>query len=286
MKEHLIVSGGDELREFPLPGASGGRRIRLEGSGALCAAGDSVFCACDWGDVIWRIDGALLVPTGLFAGGPGMCDLMLSPDGELLYALCADADSLLALSASSGAPLMVNRVGVNPRSLSMDESGEVIAVAGGECASAVLLSARTLKVLGQIPMPGIVYSVALCAGRVHALCLNEALGSTLITVLPGGARRTLRLPGMPGLLARGARELVAATHEHLFFVSPDGSRILRSRDAAGRAGRLFDLDGALILHDSLGEAVYRRAAGGGCWRLVAEGARDATILRLGGAAGE
>ena len=283
MGERLIVSGGDALREYALSergfaDASPSRRIQLEGAGALCAAGDSVFCACDWGDVIWRLDAGLLVPTGLFAGGPGMVDLLISPDGERLYALCADADSLLALSAVSGAPLMVNRVGVNPRSLSMDESGEVIAVAGGECASAVLLCARTLRVLRQIPMPGIVYSVALCAGRVHALCLNDALGSTLTTVLPGGTQKTLHLSGMPGLLRRGRRELIAATHEHLFAVSSDGARVLRERDAAGRAQRLFERESGTILCDSLGESVFQRSARSGRWRLIAEDARDATLV--------
>lgn len=280
MGERLIVSGGDELREFLLPGAAAGRRIRLEGSGALCAAGDSVFCACDWGDMIWRLDGGMLVPTGLFAGGPGMCDLLLSPDGELLYALCADADSLLALSASSGVPLMMNRVGLNPRSVSMDESGEVLAVAGGECASALLLSARTLKILGQLPMPGIVYSVALCAGRVHALCLSDTLDSTLTTVQPGGVRQTLRLPGMPGTLIRGRHDLLAATHEHIFSISPDGARILRERDSAGRANRLFERESGYILHDGLAEQVYRLCPGSGRWRSVARDAKDAALLRL------
>ena len=280
MSGQLIVSGGDELREFSLPGAIPKRRIRLEGSGALCASAGNVFCACDWGDVIWRMDGRLLVPTGLFAGGPGMCDLMLSPDGERLYALCADADSLLAMSAVSGAPLMVNRVGVNPRQLAMDEDGEVLAVAGGECASAVLLCAKTLRVLGQLPMPGIVYSVALCGGRVHALCLNDALGSTLTTVLPGGVRQTLRLPGMPGLLQSGRQGLLAATHEHLFTVSPDGARILAERDAAGRAGRFFDRPDGAIMQDSLGEALFARGAGSGRWRLIADCARDAALLEL------
>ncbi len=277
--ERLIVSGGDELREYALPGASPLRRIRLEGSGALCAQGEELFCACDWGDMIWRMDARLLVPTALFAGGPGMCDMAISPDGARLYALCADADSLLAVSARSGAPLMVNRVGVNPRALALDEDGEVLAVAGGECASAVLLCARTLRVLREMPMPGIVYSVALRGGCVYALCLNEALGSTLTTVLPGGARQTLRLPGMPGLVQGGAGGLIAATHEHLFCVSPDGTRVLRERDAAGRAGRYIEREDGALLQDSLGEALFLRTRGGR-WRRVAERARDAAVLAV------
>ena len=45
------------------------RRIRLDDAGALCAWGETVFCASGWGDVIWRLDAERMIPTGLFAGG-------------------------------------------------------------------------------------------------------------------------------------------------------------------------------------------------------------------------
>lgn len=51
------------------------------------------------------------------------------PEAGRLYALCADADSLLMLDAVSGAPMMVNRVGVNPSAMALDETGTLLAVA-------------------------------------------------------------------------------------------------------------------------------------------------------------
>lgn len=278
MEKRIIVSGGDEIREILLAGLTPGRRIRMEGAGALCAAGDQLFCACDWGDVIWRLSAQMLVPTALFAGGPGVCDLMISRDRQRLYALCGDADSLLALSATSGAPMMVNRVGVNPRALAMDETGDVIAVAGGECGQTVLLCAHTLNVLRQLPMPGMVYAVALRGGTVYSLCLNEALASTLTTVSSGGIRQTLSLAGMPGTLSLCGEKLLAATHEHLYTISADGTRVLNVRDAAGRAQRLLHAGGRLMLCDGLGEALFALGMTSGRWRLVCEHARDAVML--------
>ena len=274
MERRIIVSGGDELREFLPPGMAPGRRIRLEGAGALCTSGGQLYCACDWGDVIWRLDGERLVPTALFAGGPGICQLCVSGGGGRLYALCADADSLLMMDASSGAPLMVNRVGVNPCAMALDETGAVLAVAGGECGEAVLLSAHTLCVLRRLSMPGMVYAVALRAGTVYALSLNEALGSTLTTVAPNGVRQTLNLSGMPGAVVPCGEEMLCATHERLYAVSPGGERILHAREAAGRAGRVLQNGKTLLLCDKLGEAVFSLGLGTGRWRLVCERARD------------
>lgn len=276
MERRIIVSGGDELREFLPPGMAPGRRIRLEGAGALCTSGGQLFCACDWGDMIWRLDGRMLVPTALFAGGPGICQLCVSCGGGRLYALCADADSLLMLDACSGAPMMVNRVGVNPCAMALDETGNVLAVAGGECGEAVLLSAHTLSVVRRLSMPGMVYAVALRAGTVYALSLNESLGSTLTTVAPGGVRQTLNLAGMPGMLMLRPGTLLCATHEHLYEVAPGGERILSAREAAGRAGRILFCGRNMLLCDGLGEAVFSLGLSSGRWRLLCESARDMT----------
>ncbi|HIS94693.1 MAG TPA: hypothetical protein IAC19_02860 [Candidatus Ventricola gallistercoris] len=274
MERRIIVSGGDELREYLPPDLAPGRRIRLEGAGALCTSGGQIFCACDWGDVIWRLDGRLLVPTALFAGGPGICQLCVSAGGGRLYALCADADSLLMLDAASGAPMMVNRVGVNPSAMALDETGTLLAVAGGECGEAVLLCASTLSVVKRLPMPGMVYAVALRGGMVYALSLNESLNSTLTTVSPGGIRQTLSLDGMPGLLMHHGPSLLCATHEHLYEIAPDGGRILHAQEAAGRAGRLLFGPRIMLLCDKLGESVLSMNRLTGSWRLLCENARD------------
>lgn len=278
MEKRVIVSGGGEIREWLFSDLTQGRRIRLEGAGALCASDGQIYCACDWGDVIWRLDAEMLVPTALFAGGPGICDMAASRDGKRLYALCAGADSLLALSASSGTPMMVNRVGVNPCAMAMDETGDVLAVAGGECGQTVLLSAHTLDILRCLPMPGMVYGVAMSGGIVYSLCLNETLASTLTTVLPGGIRQSLTLAGMPGALTLCGGKLLAATHEHLYTISADGARVLGVREAAGRARRILHGGGRLMLCDELGEALFTLGTASGRWRLLCEHARDAMLL--------
>lgn len=106
----------------------------------LCAWGETVFCASGWGDVIWRLDAERMILTGLFAGGPGMRRLLLSPDGERLYALCTEADSVLLLDAVSGAPLILNRAGLNPQNITLDETGDTLAAAAGESGDVLLLA--------------------------------------------------------------------------------------------------------------------------------------------------
>ncbi|MDO5378840.1 MAG: hypothetical protein Q4G52_10955 [Clostridia bacterium] len=276
MERRIIVSGGDQIRELIMPEAVQRRCVRLEGALALAARDESLFCAC--GDVIWRLEASRLVPAGLFAGGPGVCQLALSPCGKRLYALLEDADSLLMLDALSGAPLVVNRVGVCPRAMAMDEEGEIVAVAGGECAQTVLLCAKTLDVLSQLPMPGMVYAVALSGGTVYSLSLNDTLNTTLTTVSPGGVCRSLALSGMPGALCLSGGLLLAATHGYLYTIAPDGSRVLCRRSAAGRARRLFACGGQLLVCDMLGEAVFALDEGQGNWRMIGESAVDAAIL--------
>lgn len=92
MGKRIIVSGGDEVRVFAPPGRGVLEHIRLEGAGTLCACGEHVFCASNWGNMVWRLDAQKLVPTGLFAGGPDMRNMLISPDGERLMILCAEAD--------------------------------------------------------------------------------------------------------------------------------------------------------------------------------------------------
>ena len=274
MERELFVSTGGGIRVCALSGEVR-RQAALEGAGALCAAKEHLLCACGCGREIFRLDRRTLMPQAVYPGGPGVCDLRLSQDGTHLFALCGDADSLLMLDAQTGAPMIVNRVGMGPCAMAMDETGRVIAVAGGECARAVLLCASTLDVIGSLPMPGMVVGVVLQRGMVHALCLSETLSSTLTTVLPGGDRRTLTLRGMPGTLSLRRGMLLAATHGHLYAVSEDGSRVLCEDSAAGRASRLLLCGEELLLLDMLGETLLVRERGDGGWRVAAEGVRDA-----------
>lgn len=277
MGERIIVSGGDEVRVFAPPGRESLEQIRLEGAGALCAYRQTVFCASDWGDMVWRLDAKKLVPTGLFAGGPGMQRLLLSPDGARLLILCAEADSVLLLDAACGAPLVLARTGLNPQSIALDESGEILAVAAGESGEALLLSARSLTQLRRLPMPGIVFDVLLHNGTVYALCLNETLNTTLTTLPGGGARQLLTLSGMPGRMAVERGALVCATEGFMHTVSLDGCRLLHTRRVPGRAAAWQSFGETLLVCDALTEQIDRQSAGGQ-WSLFCRHARDMRSL--------
>ena len=278
MEQRIIVSGDNALRLFSVPELTPLGRIPLEGAGALCGVGGTVFCACEPGGAIWRLGGDDLVPTALFAGGPGVCDLALSPDGERLYALCADADSVLMLDARSGAPQLLMRAGQNPCRMALDASGRVLAVAGGAYSAAVLLCAHTLRMVSCVQMPGPVYDVAHGAQSLHALCLNESLASTLATASGGMIRAQLSLAGMPGALLARPDGLLAATQDHLYALAPDGVRLLRGRDGPGRAARMLLAQGRLLVCDALSDALFALGRRSGRWQLVCEHAHDVLLL--------
>ena len=279
MEERIIVSGGDEVRVFAPPGRETPEQIRLEGAGALCASRGTVFCASDWGDMVWRLDAKRLVPTGLFAGGPGMKRLLLSPDGTRLFLLCAEADSVLLLDALCGQPLVLAKAGLNPQNIALDEMGGVLAAAAGESGEVLLMSARSLTLLRRLSMPGIVFDVLLRGGVVQALCLNDALDTTLVTIPPIGARQLLTLSGMPGRIMPDGERLICATEGFLHTVSGDGMRLLHTEHAPGRANAALRCAGATLLCDSLSECVFARSSGGR-WSLFCRHARD--MQRLSG----
>ena len=122
-------------------------------------------------------------------------------------------------------------------------------------------------------MPGMVYDVRLRNGSIYALCLNEAMTSTLVTVPPRGIRQMLRLEGMPGALAMCGETLLCATEGFLHAVSMDGTRVLRTEKAAGRADRMLLAEGRLLLCDSLTENMVMRDRGGR-WQRLCPNVRD------------
>ena len=149
----MIVSGGDEVRVFAPPKREPQEQIRLEGAGALCVSHGTVFCASDWGDTVWRLDAERLVPTGLFAGGPGMKRILSSPDGTRLLLLCAEADSVLLLDAGCGLPLVLARAGLNPQNIALDET--VVLLSHKKADSYIHIDVEFGEGEGKIPVDSI-----------------------------------------------------------------------------------------------------------------------------------
>ena len=172
-QEEIVVSGGGKLRAYDAQKQTLTKETMLEGSGALCADGVHIYCASDVENVIYRLQGETLLPQSVYAGGPGMRALCLSRDGESLFVLLADADSVLMLRAQDGMPMCLARVGVYPQRMKLDESGEALVVAGGKDGCAYLLCARTLRLLARQRGRGFCAEASRRAGRVCALRMEE-----------------------------------------------------------------------------------------------------------------
>lgn len=169
----MVVSGGGKIRVYDAREKTLKKEAALEGSGALCTDGESIYCASDFENVIYRLQGGTLLPQSVYAGGPGMRALCLSRDGENLYVLLADADSVLMLGARDGMPKCLARVGVYPQRLMLDETGEMLVVAGGKDGCVYLLCARTLRLLARQRGKGFCAAASLRSGRVRALRMEE-----------------------------------------------------------------------------------------------------------------
>lgn len=75
---------------------------------------------------------------------------------------------------------------------------------------------------------------------------------------------------MPGALAMCRETLLCATEGFLHAVSMDGTRVLRTEKAAGRADRILLAEGRLLLCDSLTENMVMCDRGGRWQRALPE----------------
>lgn len=218
MEKRIIVSGGGKLRAFDAQHLSLLGEVPLGGSGALCAGEGCVFCACDDDSAVYRVDPLTLLPQSVYTGGPQMRTICLSRDKSRLYILCSGADSVLMLSAYDGAPMMLARVGVNPQSLRLDDTGERLVIAGGRDGCVHLLCAGTLSALFCLRGEGFCADAILRRGKIRAL----RLGGKETFASPG---RVIHIPG--GAL------IVDSASERLFSFGREGGRVVceGARDA-------------------------------------------------------
>lgn len=245
------------------------RHAPFAGAGALCVGKDLLFCA-DQSGVIWRLDQQTLMPQALGCGGPDVCSMCLSEDAERLYALVCEADSVLMSDARTGAPLAVNRCGCHPRMLICRR--DVLIAAGGESGCVHLYHSKTLESLGNISMPGPVYSVAVCGSDIYALCLTAEL-NTLFAARNGKHLSTIQLPGMPGCLLAAGDSIFAAVQGGLYAFSRSSGRIACLCDAPGRASKMLELSEGIVLYDPLSECVFAGARNG-VWKRICSRAKD------------
>lgn len=274
MEQELYLSDGNNIYACSLSGEVK-RRTKLEGAGALYISKEHLLCAGAW--EIYRLDRRTLLPQALYPGGPGICDLCLSEDEKTLYALCCDADSVIMIDAHNGQTLLLNRVGCAPRQ--MVYLNQMLIVAGGESGCIHWISAQTLRTEKIWFAPGAVYSVAASCASVYALCLTKALNSLLITLGPNGKQQSLPLSGMPGCLLLRKNMLLAATQQHLYAVSLDGTGLLWKRAMPGYAGKMLEAPGMLFSCDLLGERLYACRTENNQWVSLHTGIRNMALSR-------
>lgn len=271
MAERLIVTGGGKVRALDSATLAETARISLTGSGAVCRFERNLFVSSGWGDVIWRLAVDSLVPTALFAGGPGVSRLMTTPEGRLLV-LCADADSLM-LMTQDGAPLVVNRAGVNPRSMALSPDGRMVLVSGGASGEALLFEAANLSLLRALPMAGLVHDAVFYGDTICTLVMTETLDTLLCLVGTCGHVRMLPLSGMPGAIAAGGGALLCQAGGRLYRVSAEEGRVIRIWNAPGRAERMLKAGEKLLMLDSLTESLLAQDRRGD-WRRMLTDAAD------------
>ena len=272
MEREVLTAGSGVIRVVSPDRGEVLRSIPLEGCGALCAAKEWILCACR--DTVLCLERSSLFPQHVFAGGPGMNDLLVSEND--LYLLCADADSVLRLDARTGMPLFLARAGVNPTQMAL--AGEMLVVAGGESGYVLLLCAHSLSTVQVLSMPGPVLSVAVDRESIYALCMTQNLSSLLVTWRHGGISGMLPLCGMPGRLMLWRGALYAATYGWLYRVSPDGAMICERHPAPGRAVWLAAADHTLLLLDGYSETLFSSEDGGRRWQPLCADVQAACLI--------
>lgn len=258
MDGRLIISGQQGLSEYL--GCRWSGILPFEGADVMCAGRDALFCAARDG-LIWRLNSRTLTPEALFFGGPRIRGMCLSKDGKRLYVLCGDADSVLMCCARSGQPLLINRAGVNPQSIALDECGETIIVAGGECAKTLVYRADTLTLVQALPMPGAVMAAAAHHGAVYSLCMDEQLSSLFVTEA-GGVRSILTIPGYPGGIFIEKDCLCVSVCGEIIRISQDGGTIRACSPAPGTAKRMIRCGGSLWVLDRESQRLYTACSQG------------------------
>ena len=248
--------------------AKGERHTPFLGAASLCAQGNALFCADDAG-AIWRFDREAMLEQAIGSGGPGICDMCLSDNGEHLFSLLGEADSILMSDSHSIRPLAVNRCGCNPQNIS--RRGDILAVSGGESGYVYLFSVHTLECIAKIPMPGPVCSVLLGKKAIFALCRTAELNAIFV-ICRREQNRMLRLEGMPGSLSMSGEDVLIATRGRIYMFSLMTGCLCGFRSAPGRASNIFCCFEKTFLLDPLSECMFV-SEDGLLWRRFCKGVR-------------
>jgi len=178
-------------------------------------------------DGIGVIDAVQLKLLRVLRGVTDPEQIVLSPDGKLLYLASQDANEVLALRPASGAIAWRYHVPFEPEGLGLSPDGKVLLVTEESANSVTILDALTARPLAKIAVGMRPRGVAFAPDGLHAYVTGE--GDASLAVIDMRTHALLRTVQVPGA---GARPMgVVSTH--------DGARLYV---ATGRGGAVVPVD--------------------------------------------
>ena len=255
MRGKLAVSDSSQglLAVLTLPDLEISVQRRMPFRPGRLAGGAALYCADVSEPVIYRVNWATLEPEGAIASAPEIEALALSQNGRQLYALAGGADSLQVVDTEQGRLRSTLRVGLHPRALAQDGSGNLAVACGGTC-NVTLLESSSLRALGTFPVDGVACDVCFFAGRIMALCAaGEYDVGTLVGVVEqkGTWQPWARLPGLPGAMAPCGGGLLVGHMNRLTMLDPPNGRIRWQTKIAGLPTAIVPVGRAACFADGL-----------------------------------
>lgn len=153
--------------------------------------------------------------------------IVLSPDGRLLYLASQDGNEVLAMRPASGAIAWRHPVPFEPEGLGLSPDGKVLYVTAESANSVTVLDALTGRPLGQFDVGMRPRGVAFAPDGDRAYVSGE--GDASLAVIDARTRQPVRTLHVPG---EGARPMGVV-------LSHDGARIYV---ATGRGGTVVPFD--------------------------------------------
>ena len=211
-----------------------GPRLTCAGSACVCVGGNRE-CLC-------------LTCHGLreisrMPAAPGLAALCLSPCGRYVYQLSSEADSVHTRLTATGDLIFAAPVGVFPRAMCLDASGQLLLAAGGAVDEAYLLTAPELVRERTIHTQSPCFAAGFWRGGLLLVCAveGEDIHTAVYTLAPGTPRprKLIDLPGQPGGLCvcpDGVGALISTRDGLMKLDIPQGRLLWNLPDLALCAG--------------------------------------------------
>jgi len=166
---------------------------------------------------------------------PGLCSMCLSPCGRYIYQLSSEADCIHTRLTANGELLYAAPAGVFPRTLRLQQNGEMLLAAGGAEPEAYVFTAPELKCERVIHTRHPCFAADNWQGGMVLVCAVEGhdIQTMVYTLRPHACRpcRLLELSGPPGgmCVCPDGRHMLLSTPDGLMKIALETGKILWNR---------------------------------------------------------